>query len=191
MTKLIYAAIISAFVNNLVLTRTFGTNSLIRDSKDYGTALRLGGGILVITTLTSVITWPLGRYVLERFHLSALETILFLLIEAILVWIILALVKKINVSKYEKLHPLLTLVIVNSAVLGIILNNVSVGYSFIRSTVFSVFGAIGFGIALILMAGVRERIRYNDVPGPFEGVPILLVTAALMAIAFYGFTGLI
>ena len=189
MTKLIYAAIISAFVNNLVLTRTFGTNSLIRDSKDYGTALRLGGGILVITTLTSVITWPLGRYVLERFHLSALETIL--LIEAILVWIILALVKKINVSKYEKLHPLLTLVIVNSAVLGIILNNVSVGYSFIRSTVFSVFGAIGFGIALILMAGVRERIRYNDVPGPFEGVPILLVTAALMAIAFYGFTGLI
>ena len=191
MTKLIYAAIISAFVNNLVLTRTFGTNSLIRDSKDYGTALRLGGGILVITTLTSVITWPLGRYVLEKFHLSALETILFLLIEAILVWIILALVKKINVSKYEKLHPLLTLVIVNSAVLGIILNNVSVGYSFIRSTVFSVFGAIGFGIALILMAGVRERIRYNDVPGPFEGVPILLVTAALMAIAFYGFTGLI
>ena len=191
MTKLIYAAIISAFVNNLVLTRTFGTNSLIRDSKDYGTALRLGGGILVITTLTSVITWPLGRYVLERLHLSALETILFLLIEAILVWIILALVKKISVSKYEKLHPLLSMVIVNSAVLGIILNNVSVGYSFIRSTVFSIFGAIGFGIALILMAGVRERIRYNDVPGPFEGVPILLVTAALMAIAFYGFTGLI
>ena len=191
MTKLIYAAIISAFVNNLVLTRTFGTNSLIRDSKDYGTALRLSGGILVITFLTSVITWPLGRYVLERFHLSALETILFLLIEAILVWIILALVKKISVSKYEKLHPLLALVIVNSAVLGIILNNVSVGYSFIRSTVFSFFGAIGFGIALILMAGVRERIRYNDVPGPFEGVPILLVTAALMAIAFYGFTGLI
>ena len=191
MTKLIYAAIISAFVNNLVLTRTFGTNSLIRDSKDYGTALRLSGGILVITTLTSVITWPLGRYVLERFHLSALETILFLLIEAILVWIILALVKKISVPKYEKLHPMLTLVIVNSAVLGIILNNVSVGYSFIRSTVFSIFGAIGFGIALILMAGVRERIRYNDVPGPFEGVPILLVTAALMAIAFYGFTGLI
>ena len=191
MTKLIYAAIISAFVNNLVLTRTFGTNSLIRDSKDYGTALRLSGGILVITFLTSVITWPLGRYVLEKFHLSALETILFLLIEAILVWIILALVKKISVPKYVKLHPMLTLVIVNSAVLGIILNNVSVGYSFIRSTVFSIFGAIGFGIALILMAGVRERIRYNDVPGPFEGVPILLVTAALMAIAFYGFTGLI
>ena len=191
MTKLIYAAIISAFVNNLVLTRTFGANSLIKDSKDYGSALRLSGGILVITTLTSVLTWPLGRYVLEKFHLASLETIVFLMIETILVWIILALVKKISASKYEKLHPLLTMVIVNSAVLGLILNNVSVGYSFIRSTVFSIFGAIGFGIALLLMAGVRERIRYNDVPQPFEGVPILLVTAALMAIAFYGFTGLI
>ena len=191
MTKLIYAAIISAFVNNLVLTRTFGTNSLLRDSKDYGTALRLGGGILVVTFLTSVITWPIGRYLLERFNLPELETILFLVIEAVLIWVILALIKKISVDKYEKLHPLFTLIIANSAVLGIILNNVNVGYSFIRSTVFSIFGAIGFGIALILMAGVRERIRYNDVPQPFEGVPILLVTAALMAIAFYGFTGLI
>ncbi|MBR2755340.1 MAG: hypothetical protein IKD64_05940 [Lachnospiraceae bacterium] len=83
------------------------------------------------------------------------------------------------------------LVIINSAVLGIILNNVEVGYSFIRSTVFSIFGGVGFGIAMILMAGVREKIKYNDIPGPFEGVPILLVTAGLMSIAFYGFTGLL
>ena len=120
-----------------------------------------------------------------------METIVFLLIEAAVVWLLLALVRKISEKKYQQLSPLLTLTIANSAVLGIILNNVSVGYSFVRSTVFSIFGAIGFGITLILMAGIRERIRYNDVPQPFEGVPILLVTAALMAIAFYGFTGLI
>ncbi|MBR5932134.1 MAG: electron transport complex subunit RsxA [Lachnospiraceae bacterium] len=191
MTKLIYAAIISAFINNLVLTRTFGTNSLIRDSRDYGSAIRLGVSILIITSLSSVITWPIGRYLLEKFNLSALETIVFLLIEAAVVWLLLALVRKISEKKYQQLSPLLTLTIANSAVLGIILNNVSVGYSFVRSTVFSIFGAIGFGITLILMAGIRERIRYNDVPQPFEGVPILLVTAALMAIAFYGFTGLI
>ena len=99
--------------------------------------------------------------------------------------------KKISVHLYDHYKELLALVIINSAVLGIILNNVEVGYSFIRSTVFSIFGGVGFGIAMILMAGVREKIKYNDIPGPFEGVPILLVTAGLMSIAFYGFTGLL
>ena len=92
---------------------------------------------------------------------------------------------------YDHYRELMSLVLINSAVLGIILNNVVVGYSFIRSTVFAIFGSVGFGIAMIIMAGVREKITYNDVPQPFEGVPILLVTAGLMSIAFYGFTGLL
>lgn len=191
MTKLFYAAIIAAFVNNLVLTQSLGMDSLIRNSKDLATSIRISVSVLVVTVVSSLITWPIGRYVLDKLNISFLSTILFLLIEAALVWLVLYAMKKISVNMYDHYKELLALIIINSAVLGIILNNVEVGYSFIRSTVFSIFGAVGFGIAMILMAGVREKIKYNDIPGPFEGVPILLVTAGLMSIAFYGFTGLL
>lgn len=191
MTKLFYAAIIAAFVNNLVLTQSLGMDSLIRHSKDLVTSIRISVGVLVVTVVSSLITWPIGRYILDKLQISFLSTVLFLLIVAALVWLILYAMKKISTNMYEHYRELMSLIIINSAVLGIILNNVEVGYSFIRSTVFSIFGAIGFGIAMIIMAGVREKIKYNDVPQPFEGVPILLVTAGLMSIAFYGFTGLL
>lgn len=191
MTKLFYAAIIAAFVNNLVLTQSFGMDSFIRNSKDIATSVRIAVSVLIVTVVSSLITWPIGRYVLDKLQISFLSTILFLLVEAALVWFVLFVMKKISVHLYDHYKELLALVIINSAVLGIILNNVEVGYSFIRSTVFSIFGGVGFGIAMILMAGVREKIKYNDIPGPFEGVPILLVTAGLMSIAFYGFTGLL
>lgn len=191
MTKLFYAAIIAAFVNNLVLTQSLGIDSLIRNSKDLATSVRISVSVLFVTVISSLITWPIGRYVLDKLHISFLSTILFLLVEAALVWFVLYVMKKISVPLYDHYKKLLALIIINSAVLGIILNNVEVGYSFIRSTVFSIFGAVGFGVAMILMAGVREKIKYNDIPGPFEGVPILLVTAGLMSIAFYGFTGLL
>ena len=191
MTKLFYAAIIAAFVNNLVLTQSLGMDSFIRNSKDIATSVRIAVSVLIVTVVSSLITWPIGRYVLDKLQISFLSTILFLLVEAALVWFVLFVMKKIGVHLYDHYKELLALVIINSAVLGIILNNVEVGYSFIRSTVFSIFGGVGFGIAMILMAGVREKIKYNDIPGPFEGVPILLVTAGLMSIAFYGFTGLL
>jgi electron transport complex protein RnfA len=191
MTKLFYAAIIAAFVNNLVLTQSLGMDSFIRNSKDIATSVRIAVSVLIVTVVSSLITWPIGRYVLDKLQISFLSTILFLLVEAALVWFVLFVMKKISVHLYDHHKELLALVIINSAVLGIILNNVEVGYSFIRSTVFSIFGGVGFGIAMILMAGVREKIKYNDIPGPFEGVPILLVTAGLMSIAFYGFTGLL
>ena len=191
MTKLFYAAIIAAFVNNLVLTQSLGMDSFIRNSKDIATSVRIAVSVLIVTVVSSLITWPIGRYVLDKLQISFLSTILFLLVEAALVWFVLFVMKKISVHLYDHYKELLAMVIINSAVLGIILNNVEVGYSFIRSTVFSIFGGVGFGIAMILMAGVREKIKYNDIPGPFEGVPILLVTAGLMSIAFYGFTGLL
>lgn len=191
MTKLFYAAIIAAFVNNLVLTQTLGMDSLIRGSKELAASVRIALSVLVVTVVSSLITWPFGTFVLNKLHISFLSTILFLLIVAALVWLILFLMKRISSKMYEHYKELMTLVLINSAVLGIILNNVTVGYSFIRSSVFAIFGALGFGIAMIIMAGVRDKIRYNDVPAPFEGVPILLVTAGLMSIAFYGFTGLL
>lgn len=191
MTKLFYAAIIAAFVNNLVLTQSLGIDSLIRDSKELATSIRIAVSVLIVTVVSSLITWPIGRYVLDKLQITFLSTILFLLIEAAFVWLVLFGMKQISVKLYDHYKELLALVLINSAVLGIILNNVEVGYSFIRSTVFSIFGAVGFGIAMVIMASVREKIKYNDIPGPFEGVPILLVTAGLMSIAFYGFTGLL
>ncbi len=191
MTKLIYVAIISAFVNNVVLCQGLGIDEVLEGSKKMSTALRLSFGVLVITLISSVLTWPLGNYVFEKFGLSFLNSFCFLIIEVILVWIFIKIVKAISQKSYEKFKVLFSMIAINSAVIGCIQNNVNVGYSFIRSTVNSFFGAVGFGIVVIILCGIRERIQYNDVPKPFEGVPILLVSAGLMALAFYGFTGMI
>ncbi len=191
MTKLIYVAIISAFVNNVVLSQGLGVDTALDGSKNMATSLRLSPGVLVITLVSSLITWPFGNYIFEKFGLSFLNSFCFLIIEAIIVWLFIKLVKVISVKTFEKYKALYSMIAVNSAVLGCIQNNVTVGYSFLRSTVNSFFGAVGFGIVVIILTGIRERIQYNDIPKPFEGVPILLVSAGLMAIAFYGFTGMI
>ncbi|MBR3241843.1 MAG: electron transport complex subunit RsxA [Parasporobacterium sp.] len=191
MTKLIYVAIMSAFVNNVVLGQMFGVNAAIRGSDKISYALRLSLSVIVVTFLSSVITWPIGTYLLDRFGLPVLQMIVFLLVEALITAALLKLVKA-KFHKQKKIYSqILPLIVINSAVLGIILTNVQVGYSFLRSTVNSVCGSLGFAAAVLILAGVRERIQFNDVPKPFEGVPILLVVSGLMAIAFYGFTGLI
>ena len=191
MTKLIYVAIISAFVNNVVLGQMFGVNAVLRGSDKISYALRLSLCVIVVTFFSSVITWPISTFLLGRFSLQSFQTIVFLLVEAIIVAVLSKIVRMMESERKKTYSRILPLVVINSAVLGVILMNVQVGYSFLRSTVNSVCGGIGFAIAVIILAGVRERIAFNDVPKPFEGVPILLVTAGLMAIAFYGFTGLI
>lgn len=191
MTKLFYVAIISAFVNNVVLGQLFGVNAVIRGSDRISYALRLSLSVIVVTFLSSVITWPVGEYLLNRFGLSYLQPIVFLLIEAILIALLVALIRAKFPKRRQVYGQILPLILINSAVLGILLMNVQVGYSFLRSAVNSVCGGLGFALAVVLLAGVRERIRFNDVPKPFEGVPILLVVCGLMAIAFYGFTGLV
>ena len=191
MTKLIYVAIISAFVNNVVLGQMFGVNAAIKGSEKMSNALRLSLCVLIVTFLSSVITWPLSVFVLGKFNFEFLQTIVFLLVEAIIVAILTAIVNRWFSHRRKIYGRILPLIVINSAVLGVILTNVQVGYSFLRSAVNSVCGGLGFAIAVIILAGVRERIAFNDVPKPFEGVPILLVTSGLMAIAFYGFTGLL
>ena len=191
MTKLIYVAIMSAFVNNVVLGQMFGVNAVIRGSDKISYALRLSLSVIVVTFLSSVITWPIGEFLLNRFGLSVLQTLVFLLVEALIVAGLLKLVKSIFHKRKQVYSQILPLIVINSAVLGVILMNVQVGYSFLRSAVNSVCGSLGFAAAVLILAGIRERIQFNDVPRPFEGVPILLVVCGLMAIAFYGFTGLI
>ncbi|MDO4530064.1 MAG: Rnf-Nqr domain containing protein, partial [Lachnospiraceae bacterium] len=184
-------AIISAFVNNVVLGQMFGVNAVIRGSDKMSNALRLSLSVIVVTFLSSMITWPISEFILGKLQIRQFQTIVFLLIESIIVSVLIALVNRFFSEKRKVYGRILPLTLINSAVLGVILTNVQVGYSFLRSTVNSVCGGLGFAIAVIILAGVRERIAFNDVPKPFEGVPILLVTAGLMAIAFYGFTGLL
>jgi len=191
MTKLIYVAIISAFVNNVVLGQMFGVNAVIRGSDKMSNALRLSLSVIVVTFLSSMITWPISEFILGKLQIRLFQTIIFLLVESIIVAVLIALVNRFFSEKRKVYGRILPLTLINSAVLGVILTNVQVGYSFLRSTVNSVCGGLGFAIAVIILAGVRERIAFNDVPKPFEGVPILLVTSGLMAIAFYGFTGLL
>ena len=191
MTKLIYVAIISAFVNNVVLGQMFGVNAVIRGSDKMSNALRLSLSVIVVTFLSSMITWPISEFILGKLQIRLFQTIIFLLVESIIVAVLIALVNRFFSEKRKVYGRILPLTLINSAVLGVILTNVQVGYSFVRSTVNSVCGGLGFAIAVIILAGVRERIAFNDVPKPFEGVPILLVTSGLMAIAFYGFTGLL
>ncbi len=191
MTKLIYVAIISAFVNNVVLGQMFGVNAVIRGSDKMSNALRLSLSVIVVTFLSSMITWPISEFILGKLQIRLFQTIIFLLVESIIVAVLIALVNRYFSERRKIYGRILPLTLINSAVLGVILTNVQVGYSFLRSTVNSVCGGLGFAIAVIILAGVRERIAFNDVPKPFEGVPILLVTSGLMAIAFYGFTGLL
>lgn len=191
MSKFIYIAIISAFVNNLVLSQTLGLSIVIEGSQKIKTSIKLSLGVLVITVLSSVITWPLNHFILEKLNITFIQTLVFLLVLVFLVWGMLAVIKRISYVFYEDNKKLFSMIIVNSAVMGVLLTNVQVGYSFLRSSLNAGCGAIGFGIAMIIMAGVRDRIQYNDIPRPFEGVPILLVTAGLMSIAFYGFSALI
>lgn len=191
MTKLIYVAIASAFVNNVVLGQMFGVNAAIRGSDKIINALRLGVCVIVVTFLSSVITWPISEYLLTKFDLSFLETIVFLLVETVIAAILIAFLGRKKTARSQSYSRILPLIVINSAVLGVILMNVQVGYGFLRSTVNSVCGGLGFAVAVVILAGIRQKIAFNDIPKPFEGVPILLVTAGLMAIAFYGFTGLL
>ena len=191
MTKLLYVAIVSAFVNNVVIGQMLGVNAAMRGSDRFSTALKLSFGVLVVTFVSSAVTWPIGTFLLDRFSLSYLQTILFLVVEAVLATLFTTLAAKRWPRQKESYLKLLPLILINSAVIGVLLTNVQVGYSFLRSMVNSVCGAIGFAVAVLILAGVRERIAYNDVPKPFEGMPILLVVCGLMAIAVYGFTGLL
>lgn len=191
MTKLVYVAIVSAFVNNVVLGQMFGVNAFLKSSDKVINALRLSLCVTVVTFFSSVVTWPIANYVLSRFDLAFMQTIVFLLAEFLIAAFFSWFSGKTSSKKKQVYVKLFPLTAANSAVLGIILTNVQVGYSFLRSTVNSVCGCLGFAIAILILAGVRERIAFNDIPKSFEGIPILLVTGGLMAIAFYGFTGLL
>lgn len=191
MSNLIMIALGSALVSNVVLSQFLGLCPFLGVSKKTETAAGMGAAIIFVITLASLVAAVLYKFVLDPLGLDYLKTIVFILVIAALVQFVEMFLKKAMPSLYEALGVYLPLITTNCAVLGVALNNVQASYNIIESVVNGFATALGFTIAIIILAGIREKIEYNDVPQHFQGMPIVLVTAGLMAIAFCGFSGLL
>ena len=200
MKELLVIAISSAFVSNVVLSQFLGICSFVGVSKKVETAAGMGGAVIFVITIASVVASLIYQFVLDPLGLDYLKTIVFILVIAALVQIVEMFLKKCMVSLYNALGVFLPLITTNCAVLGVALTNVqnyntaaglNIGQKLLDSVVSGLGTAVGFTIAIIIMAGIRERNEFNDVPESFKGMPIVLLTAGLMAIAFFGFSGII
>jgi electron transport complex protein RnfA len=178
-------------VNNFVLSRFLGICPFLGVSKKLGTALGMSGAVVFVMTAASAVTWLLNRYLLVPYGLDAyLQTMLFILVIAALVQFIEIVLKKFMPPLYNALGIYLPLITTNCAVLGVALLNMDYGYDLASSTVFGFAGGLSFTLALILFAGVRERLELCDIPDCLDGLPITLISAGLVSLSFFGFQGL-
>ena len=191
MKELLMIAIGSAMVNNVVLSQFLGLCPFLGVSKKMDTAAGMGGAVVFVLTLSSFWTSLIYKFILVKAGMEYLKTIVFILVIAALVQLVEMFLKKMIPSLYRALGVYLPLITTNCAVLGVAIINVQENYSVLEGTVNGFATAVGFTIAIVLMAGLREKMEYNDVPKSFQGMPIVLLTAMLMSIAFCGFSGII
>ena len=191
MKELLIIAIGSAFVNNVVLSQFLGICPFLGVSKKVETASGMGGAVIFVITIASFFTSLIYKFILVPTHFEYLQTIVFILVIAALVQFVEMFLKKSMPSLYQSLGVYLPLITTNCAVLGVAVINVQKEYNVLQGTVNGFATALGFTISIVLMAGLREKMEYNDVPKYFQGFPIVLLTAGLMAIAFFGFSGVI
>ena len=191
MGNIFVIVISSMLVSNVVLSQFLGICPFLGVSKQVETAAGMGAAVTFVITIACAITWPIQKFILDPLGLGYLQTIAFILIIAALVQFVEMALKKFLPSLHASLGVYLPLITTNCAVLGVAINNITNGYNFVESIVCGFCTAIGFLIAIVILAGIRERIANNDVPNSFRGTPIVLVTASLMAIAFCGFAGLV
>ena len=191
MKELLLIAIGSAIVNNVVLSQFLGICPFLGVSKKTETAAGMGAAVVFVITIASACTSLVYDFVLVKLHIEYLQTIVFILVIAALVQFVEMFLKKSMPALYQSLGVYLPLITTNCAVLGVALTNVTKEYGILESVVNGFATAFGFLIAIVLMAGLREKIEYNDIPKPFQGTAIVLITAALMSIAFMGFSGMI
>ena len=191
MKELILIIVGSALVNNIILSQFQGLCPFLGVSKKVDTSIGMGAAVIFVITLASIATNLVYALVLVPLHLEYLQTIAFILVIAALVQFVEMFLKKCRVSLYNALGVFLPLITTNCAVLGSALTNVQKGYNFIFSVANGLGTAVGFTVAIVLLASIRESIEDNDIPYNFQGSPIVLITSGLMAIAFMGFSGLI
>ena len=189
--NLLLLIISGALINNVVLSQFLGICSFLGVSRQMKASVCLGGAVIFVVTIASAVASLLYGYVLEPLGLDFMKTIVFILVIAALVQIVEMFLKKSAPAVYQSLGIFLPLITTNCAVLGVALTNVQNGYNFLES-VLSGFGtALGYTLAIVLLAGIRSRINEEDVPAPLRGAPIVMIAAALMSIAFMGFAGLV
>lgn len=188
---LLLILISSALVSNVVLSQFLGLCPFLGVSKKVETAVGMGTAVIFVITLSSAVAGVIYKFVLVPLDITYLQTIVCILVIAALVQFVEMVLKKYMVSLYEALGVYLPLITTNCAVLGVALTNVQENYGILAGTVNGFATALGFTISIIILAGIREKMAYNDIPKPFRGMPIVMVTAGLMAIAFCGFSGLL
>lgn len=191
MKELLLIAIGAAFVNNVVLSQFLGLCPFLGVSKKVKTAAGMGGAVIFVITISSLLTSLIYKFILVPTDMTYLNTIVFILVIAALVQFVEMVLKKISPALYSALGVYLPLITTNCAVLGVALLNVQNGYGILEGVVNGFGTALGFTISIILMAGIREKTEDNDISPAMQGMPIVLVTAGLMAIAFSGFAGLL
>lgn len=191
MQEMILIIIGAIFVNNIVLTQFLGCCPFLGVSKKLSSAIGMGAAVTFVLTLASVITYLVQVFILEKYGIAYLQTIAFILVIASLVQFVEMVIKKYSPDLYKALGVYLPLITTNCAVLGVAIINIQKSYGFMETLVNGFANGLSFTVALILFAGIRERLEEADIPKSMQGMPIALVTAALMSIAFLGFTGLL
>lgn len=177
------------FVNNIVLAQFLGICPFLGVSKKIETSVGMFGAVLFVMTIATIVTWLIQNYVLNPLHLGFLQTVSFILIIAALVQMVEIILKKVSPSLYQALGVFLPLITTNCAVLGVAILVIQKDFGLLQGIVYSVANSLGFGLALILFAGMREAIELSDIPKAMKGMPIALLMAGMLALAFMGFSG--
>ena len=181
----------SVLVDNYVLSRFLGICPFLGVSKKLDQATGMGVAVTVVMLLATAVTWPIQYYVLNKLHLEYLQNIAFILVIATLVQILELVLKKFSPALYKGLGVYLPLITTNCAVLGVTINNINDGYSFLESMVSSLGCGLGFLLAMVLFSGVRSRINESKIPAPFRGLATTLIAASFISLAFMGFGGIV
>ena len=181
----------AVFVNNIVLSQFLGICPFLGVSKKIDTALGMSGAVAFVMTISTIITYIIQKTVLAPFNIGFLQTITFILIIAALVQMVEIILKKVSPALYQALGVFLPLITTNCAILGVAIMVIQKDFNLLESVVFAISTAIGFGLALVLFAGIREQLSLIKLPKGMEGTPISLVTAGLLAMAFMGFAGIV
>ena len=187
----IFIFISAVFVNNIVLTQFLGICPFLGVSKKVDTAIGMTGAVAFVMTITTVFTYIIRKTVLEPFHFQFLQTMTFILIIVVLVQLIEIILKKVSPALYQTLGIYLPVITTNCVILGVALLVVKNNFNLVESVAFAISTSIGFGLVIILFAGIREQLSMVKLPKNMEGIPTALITAGLLAMAFMGFAGLV
>lgn len=191
MSELVLIFIGAVLVNNFVLSRFLGICPFFGVSKQIETAIGMSMAVTFVMTVAGIVTWIIQYAILNPFGLTYLQTIVFILVIASLVQLVEMVIEKTSPTLYASLGIFLPLITTNCAILGAALLNIQFKYNFIHMLIFTIGSSVGFGLALILFSGIRERVDLSDVPKYFKGLPVAFITAGILALAFMGFSGLV